>query len=286
MLDIAEELDRRGFPAIACPSLGASLALCVSLAHRTTRIAISTAIQPIYLATATELAGTAAHVQEVSGGRFTLGLGVSHAPVVGRLGVEVGRPLADVERYVAALRAAERFAGPLPPIHLATLRDKMLGLALRIADGAIWANASRTAIGRQVSIARAERAEGFALANMVPTVIDDDIDAARAVHRRTLTSYATLPNYRNYWRAAGHSAQVDAFDDVLANAPRESQGDALRAVMTDEWIDDCTISGPPDAVRAAVEAWRAVGVEPIVVMSSTRGGQAVAIGELMAAYAS
>jgi alkanesulfonate monooxygenase SsuD/methylene tetrahydromethanopterin reductase-like flavin-dependent oxidoreductase (luciferase family) len=286
MLEIAAELDRRGFPGIACPSLGASLALCVSLAHRTTRIAISTAIQPIYLATAAEVAGTAAHVHEVSGGRFTLGLGVSHAPVVGRLGVEVGKPLADVERYVAALRAAERFSGPLPPIHLATLRDKMLDLAARIADGAIWANASRAAIGRQVAIARARRGDDFPLTNMVPTVVDADLDAARAVHRRTLTSYATLPNYRNYWRDAGHAEQVDAFEEVLATASREEQNDALRSVMRDEWIDDCTISGPADAVRAAVGSWREVGVEPIVVMSSTRGGQAVAIGELMDVYGS
>ena len=80
----------------------------------------------------------------MSGARFRLGLGVSHAPVHDRLGVAVGRPLADTRAYVEAVRAA---AGEhTPPIYLATLRDRMLGLAVEVAQGAIWANAARSAV--------------------------------------------------------------------------------------------------------------------------------------------
>ena len=48
--------------------------------------------------------------------------------------------------------------------------------------------------------------------------------------------------------------------------------------MTDAWLDDCTISGSAHAVRDRLDEWMSMGVLPIAVMSSTTGGQAVAIG--------
>ena len=68
----------------------------------------------------------------------------------------------------------------------------MLDLALAEADGAIWANASRRYMPTQVARVPAAGRDGFFLANMVPTVIDADLDAARAIHRRTLSGYVTL----------------------------------------------------------------------------------------------
>ena len=284
IIELATEIERRGFAGIACPSLGATMSLCTSLAHATSSINFWTSIQPIYYNHPFELGNTAAHIHEISGGRFALGLGVSHAPVTKRLGVEVSKPLADIERYVEQMRANERFSGELPPILLATLRDKMLALATRISQGAIWANASLSAIPRQVaSIPESARA-GFRLANMIPTVIDDDVAAARAVNRKTLTGYVILPNYRNYWRAAGYAAEMDAIESTISSTPKEGLADALTATMSDAWLDDCTISGSASHVRDRLEAWAATGVQPIAVMSSTSGGQAKAIGELFTMY--
>ena len=88
-------------------------------------------------------------------------------------------------------------------------------------------------------------------------------------------------------RAAGYVAEMDALEATIATSPKESLGEALVATMSDAWLDDCTISGPPAHVRDRLEAWAATGVQPIAVMSSTSGGQAKAIGELFAAlYAS
>ena len=145
VLELAAEAERRGFAGIACPSLGSAMSLCASLAHTTHEIPFWTSIQPIYLSNAAETAGIASHIAEVSGGRFRLGLGVSHEPAHRRLGITVGPPLEDTRRYVKAVRAAGA-AGPADqpelPIYLATLRDRMLALATEIADGAIWANAA------------------------------------------------------------------------------------------------------------------------------------------------
>jgi alkanesulfonate monooxygenase SsuD/methylene tetrahydromethanopterin reductase-like flavin-dependent oxidoreductase (luciferase family) len=280
LLELAAEADRRGFAGLASPGIHGNLALCGSLAHVTSTIPFWTSIQPIYHSHHGEVAVTAAHLAEVSGGRFRLGLGVSHEPAMERLGISTGRPLADMRAYVEGVKRAKRSAGEIPPVYLATLRDKMLDLALEIADGAIWANASRSYQPTQVARIPAERRDSFFLANMVPTVIDADRAAARAIHRRTLSGYVLLPNYRNYWKQAGYVEEMDAIEAALERGDQA----ALDGLMTDRWIDDCTISGGPSEVRDALESWFDTGVTPIVVMSSTSGGQLHAIGQLLELY--
>jgi alkanesulfonate monooxygenase SsuD/methylene tetrahydromethanopterin reductase-like flavin-dependent oxidoreductase (luciferase family) len=280
ILELAGELDSRGFAGLACPSLGGTLGLCVSLAHSTQRIRFWTSIQPIYYNHPVEAANTVAHIHELSDGRFGFGIGVSHGPVVQRLGVETGKPLSDIRNYVEGMRKQERFSGALPPVYLATLRDRMFALATEIAGGAIWANASLRYMPQQISAHSAEIPDGFFMSNMIPTVIDDDIEAARAVNRKTLLGYVILPNYRNYWRAAGYGEEMDRIEELLASDRR----DELASAMSDAWLDDCTLSGSVDRIRDGIAAWYDAGVTPIAVMSSTAGGQAKAIGELISAY--
>ncbi len=216
ILDLARRAEELRFAGIACPSLGATMGFCVSLAHSTNEIKFWTSIQPIYYSHAIEMANTAAHIHEVSNGRFALGLGVSHGPVIDRLGATTATPLADIKNYLATMKAQERFSGDLPPIYLAALRNKMMQLASEISNGAIWANASRKSIAGQIALLPDSKRSEMFLANMIPTVISDDVEAARAIHRKTLVGYVTLPNYRNYWRACGYGEQIDAFEEILS----------------------------------------------------------------------
>ena len=277
ILELSAEAERRGFPALACPTLGGALGLCVSLAHVTSTIRFYTAIQGIYGNSLSEVANLASHVHEVSQGRFALGLGVSHEPMVRRLGVTIGRPLEDMRNFVSDLRAQSKYSGELPPVYVAALRDRMLGLAEEIAQGALWANASL----RHTSFQRRRvTAPDFYLANMIPTVIDDDIERAAAVNRKTMSVYVRLPNYRNYWKAAGYEEEMEAVEAILAEGRRDDVAEA----MSDRWLSDCTLYGSADRVREGFAAWREIGVEPIAVMSSTSGGQVKAIGELFDLY--
>jgi hypothetical protein len=114
---------------------------------------------------------------------------------------------------------------------------------------------------------------------MIPTVVSDDLSAARAVHRKTLTGYAILPNYRNYWRQAGYEEQMQRFEAVIETSSKVELAEKLQSTMTDDWLDDCTISGSAGQVRDAFNRWWDVGVTPIAVMSSTNGGQVTAIRE-------
>lgn len=282
-VELAAEIERRGFSGIYCPSFGDALGLCLSIAHATTHIEFGTSIQPIYLQHPAALATTASYLHEIAGGRFRLGVGVTHGPVVTRLGVETGKPLADMREYVDTMRVAAQHLGGLPPVVLATLRDKMVGLAVEVGDGAVWANASRSRMAHSLGLVPPARlADGFWIGNMIPTVIDDDVEAARARNRKTLQGYVALPNYRNYWIEAGYEAEMHAV--IAALDARDN--DAVLAAMSDRWLDDCTLSGPVSRVRDGIEAWFDAGVTtPIVVPSSTTGGQAKALAEIFAAFA-
>ena len=280
-IELAKDIEARGFPGVYCPSFGDAMGLCLSVAHATTTLEIGTSIQPIYLQHPAALATSASYLHEVAEGRFRLGVGVTHGPVIKRLGVETGKPLSDMREYVATMRAAGEHMGGLPPVVLATLRDKMVGLAVEVGDGAVWANGSRSRMGHSVGLVPAERrADGFWIGNMIPTVIDDDLDAARARNRSTLQGYVALPNYRNYWIDAGYEAEMHAAKAAID----AGDSDALIAAMSDAWLDDCTLSGPAGRVRDGVEAWFDAGVTPIVVPSSTSGGQAKAFAELFDAF--
>jgi alkanesulfonate monooxygenase SsuD/methylene tetrahydromethanopterin reductase-like flavin-dependent oxidoreductase (luciferase family) len=215
----------------------------------------------------------------VSGGRFVFGVGVSHAPVHQRFGLSVGKPLADTRRFVEQLRAVPRLE--LPPIVLATLRRRMVQLAGEIADGVVWANGARSHMQQSLSNLPKEKRESFFVGNMIPTCISDDKAAAAAVIRRTLTGYAMLPNYQNYWIEAGYGEEMAAVRKALA----AGEQDKLTSLMSERWLSDVTLYGSAAEVREGVEAWYAAGVKtPILVPSSTQGGQMQALQELLAAF--
>src|SRR5882672_9197482 len=194
-----------------------------------------------------EYAQMAAVIHELSGGRFRFGIGVSHGPTYERLGLRAGKPLEDIRQFVADVRGHASQVGGLPPLVLATLRRRMVELAGELAQGAVWANGARSHMAASLRHlpASARDDAAFFIGNMVPTCVDDDRAAAAAVMRKTLASYVRLPNYQNYWIEAGYVEEV----------------------------------------RAGVEAWLATGVRTlIVVASSTRGGQMVALEELIQAF--
>ena len=98
-LELAREIERRGFAGISVSSSYANMAQCTALALATDRIAFATAIAPIYAQTVEEFTQAAAYIHEVSGGRFQFGIGVAHGPSHVRMGVTPGKRLS--ERYRA-----------------------------------------------------------------------------------------------------------------------------------------------------------------------------------------
>src|SRR5919205_2400052 len=187
-LDLAREIERRGFAQIQVSSSFANMAQCTGLAFATERITFATAIAPIYAQTVEEFAHGAAYIHEISGGRFQFGIGVAHGPSHIRMGVTPGKPLGDIRAFVEKFRSYEGI-GALPPIVLAALRKRMVALSAEIAQGVIFANASRSHMAESLSVIPAEKraSADFLIADMIPTCISDDVEAAKSVNRRTLT---------------------------------------------------------------------------------------------------
>ena len=280
-LELAGEIERRGFPGIYCPSLSDGLALCEALAFVTRELTFGTSITPIYTRHVQDFANAVSFIHEVSGGRFRFGIGVSHGPALDRLGIEPGKPLGDMRRFVSDLKAVPR-AGQLPPLVLATLRRRMIRLAEEIGDGMAFANGARSHMAESLGVLSDDARDGdFFIGNMIPTCVSDDRAAAAAVNRRTLTSYAMLPNYRNYWKEAGYEEEMAGVEAAMAAGDYDRVPDAL----SDRWLADTTLFGTAAEVREGIEAWFDAGIKtPIIVPSTVSGGQFVAFEEFFSIW--
>jgi hypothetical protein len=148
----------------------------------------------------------------------------------------------------------------------------------------VFANASRSHMAASLASLPAEKRNdpAFFIGNMIPTCISDDIEAAKAVNRRTLINYGFLPNYRNYWKEAGYQDEMDAIENAIA----EGRRDDVPKYFSDKWLADNTLFGPAAKVREGVEAWRDAGVRDLIIVpSSAAGNQIKALEEVFTAFA-
>jgi probable F420-dependent oxidoreductase len=259
-----------------------SLTVVTAYAMRTQRIRVGTGVVPIYTRTPATMAQTAATIDDLSGGRLTLGLGVSHRPVVeGWHGQTIDRPVAEMREYASIVRAILRGEqppagekwrtgfqlsglGPFPelPIYVAALSPGMLRLAGEIADGVIlWLCTPpyiRDVVIPMVREGR-ERAgkslEGFDIVPAVPTGLVEDPADAHASLRRELIPYFGLPFYRAMLERSGFDDEIAAFD-AAAGA---GDGDGLQRAISERFLGTLAAVGEADAVRAGIERYRAAG---------------------------
>jgi F420-dependent oxidoreductase-like protein len=260
---MAEEL---GYEACYVTHIAArdSLAVCLWYAAQTTRIRLGTGVVPIYTRTPAAMAQEAATIDELSGGRFTLGLGVSHRPVVEAWhGQTIDKPLAEMREYLGSVRAILRgeepntegkwptrfrLAGmatrPDQPLYVAALSPKMLRLAGEIADGVIlWLCTHqyvRDVVVPEVTRGREKAGrslDGFDIVAAVPSAHTDDPGRALDQMRADAQPYFGLPFYRAMIERSGFST-----DEV-----------------TDEFLSALTAIGSEEDVRAGLQAYRDAG---------------------------
>jgi probable F420-dependent oxidoreductase len=229
------------------------IALISMLAAATDRINLGTSIINIWGRDAQAARMAAFTIAEASGGRFVLGLGVSHPHLAGKLrGHRFERPLTRMREYLAAYRAAI-YRGPLadgasePPVLVAALRERMVDLAATDADGALpyLVTSERVAWMRD----RLDAAAGDArplLAVTLPAVVaePDDRDAARAY----LKPYLRTPTYQASWELQGFEA-----------ADWEPPG-------SDRLVDAMVAVGPVGAVRDRIGTLHAAGADHVAII--------------------
>jgi F420-dependent oxidoreductase-like protein len=268
----ATAAERLGFESVWITQLpyarDAALVLA-AYANATERIGLGTGVLPIYTRHPAAMVQMAATLDEMSGGRFILGLGVSHKVTVESMwGLHIHHPVEAMREYLDIVRTSMRdggcaiegkhfsaqwaYSGPRRadlPIMISALSPRMLDLAGEQADGVILWMCSPAYIrdhvvpavtaGRQKA---GKSMESFEIVAAIPVCLTSDRAGAQAVFRGTVERYANLPYYRKVLDASGFKTQLEA------------------GAVSEEMIDELAGIGDEQQVRDAIRRYREAGV--------------------------
>lgn len=302
-LELVQEAERLGFDSVwAAEAYGSDAATVLAwLSAGTSKIKLGSAIFQIPARTAGMTAMTAATIDQLSGGRFRLGLGTS-GPVVseGWHGVRFAKQLQRTREYVDVVRMAlrkervsyngETLELPLPngpgkalkltiapvqekiPIYLAAIGPKNTELAGEIADGWLPFLFAPESVEEFKSLleggaARSGRSlDDFDIAPNVNISINDDIDAARDTMRPLLALYigGMGSKDKNFYTKLMERYGFGEAAHKVQDLYLDGKKDEAAAAIPPDLIDLVTLCGPADAVRDRLAAYRDAGVGTLI----------------------
>lgn len=254
--EFARRVEGWGYAALWLPeSRGRDVLVHSSwLLANTKNLIVAPGIANIYARDAMGMANGQRALAEQSGGRFLLGIGVSHAPtVVGLRGHHYGKPVATMRAYLEAMRAAPYIApepAERPLTIVAALGPRMMALSGELADGAHPYNVppEHTAEARRIL------GPGKLLCPEVWVLLESDPGKARSAARQALAPYMRLDNYVNNWRRLGFG------DADLANGG------------SDRLIDANVAWGGEAAIRRRIQEHWDAGADHVCIQSINPDG--------------
>ena len=244
----AQRIEGMGYGTLWIPeTVGKSpVALSSWLLANTETLNLATGIINIYHREPGVTAAAQLSLAEQSGGRFLLGMGVSHKPLVeGVRGLEYGPPLATMRTYLEKM-AASPYTGikpdDAPPTVIAALGPKMLELAASATTGAhpYFTDPEHTRMAREVMGPDAW------LCVEQKVILEADPVKARAVAKPVAQIYNSLPNYRNNWLRMGLT------EDDIDN-------------LSDRFIDTTFAWGSVDDIRDRIQAHLDAGASHVCI---------------------
>ena len=271
----------------------ATLSAC---AVRTSRVQLGTAITSIYVRSIPTIAMAAASVDDLSGGRFILGIGSSHkVQVVPEHGVPFGKPLTKTRETVEIVRAllrdgAVQYDGETVrienfdfwftphrremPIYVAAVFPKMTALCGEVADGIILTRSTlKTGAAVRATIAEAAEKAGrdpkdVAITSLLPTSVAETREEAFDAMRPGLAFYCGFfPRYNRLVAEHGFADEAAAIAEAFA---RDGL-DAAIGLVTDAMVDATGVAGTPEECRDKIEAYRASGIDLPIISPFARG---------------
>jgi len=275
---------------------GDQFAVLAACATQTSRIRLGTAITSVYVRSVPTIAMAAATVDQLSEGRFILGVGSSHkVQVEPEHGMPYGKPLSRVRESVEIIRELlrdgevryqgetvriERFdlwftpRRPSLPIYVAAVFPKMMALCGEIADGIILTR-STLETGAEVKQHLAEGAKSsgrdpsrIAITSLLPCAVAETRPAALDAMRPGLALYAGFfPRYNRLIAEHGFA------DEAAAIAAAWSRGDraAAQRAVSDAMVDATSVAGTPEQCRERIAAYRDSGIELPIISPFARG---------------
>jgi probable F420-dependent oxidoreductase len=261
--EAAAELEQLGFGAIWFGEAAGREALTHAsvLLAGTKRTVIATGIANIYARDPVAMAAGQKTLAEAYPGRFVLGLGVSHVPLVEKLrGHRYEKPVSTMRVYLDAMDQAPYQAVPpsIKPIRLlAALGPKMLKLAAERADGAHPYNVNP----EHTAQARAILGQGPYLCPEQAVVLETDPAKARKIARDFLGIYLALPNYTNNFLRLG-------FDES-----------DIKNGGSDRLIDSIIAWGDLNAIRNRIRAHHSAGADHVCVQVLSANPRSLPLAE-------
>ena len=265
----AERLGFESVWATQLPDARDAALLLAAYAHATTRVGLGTGVLPIYKRHPTAMVQMAASLDELSGGRFILGIGISHKVTVESMwGLHLDSPVDAMREYLEIVRTSLRdgscafdgkhfsahwaYSAPRRaemPVMISALNPRMLEVAGEQADGVVLWMCSPAYIRDHVVPAvtagrknAGKSLDGFEIVAAVPVCLTSDRAAALAVFSQTVERYASLPYYRKMMDASGFASELAA-------------GHVSEAMM-----DEVAGIGDEQQVRDVIRRYREAGV--------------------------
>jgi probable F420-dependent oxidoreductase len=277
-VELARRAEAAGFDSAWAPEFhnhSGVLALAAA-AHETERIELGTGIAWAFARSPLLTAVTALDLDEMSGGRFVLGLGTGTRRMRTHwLGAPAERPATRLRETVEAVRevwrsaeaGAVRYDGELVqldvrpygragqlrddiPVYVAAVNEGMVRTAGMVADGVVaHPMATPRYIDEVMRPALAEGSRDALVADWVIVAVSDDVDQAREDAKRQIAFHATV---RTYDRILG----LHGFDAVAARIRelwKSFDLAGMTALVTDEMLDEMAVAGTAQECRAALE---------------------------------
>ena len=255
-----------------------------AVAMLSSEMRLGTAIVPVFTRPPALIAMSAATVQQISGGRLILGLGISTPVIVEQwMGVPFQRPLTRLRETAEAIR--EAFTGQKvtldgttvrvngfrmnvtlqtpPPIYIGAQGKKMLRLAGEIGDGLITNFITPPALpGMIAQVREGRRAAGknadgpVDVVCRIMLVVDDEDDKVRAELRRHLAVYLTVPHYNRFFREIGFEHEARVASEAWNAGDRKA---AMNSVP-DRMLEEIYLFGGLERCRKRLEDYAEAGV--------------------------
>jgi probable F420-dependent oxidoreductase len=242
------------------------------------RLRLGTAIIPAYTRSPACFAQSVASMADAAPGRFAIGIGSSSNVIVERWNgvpfVEPYKKVRDVVRFLRDALSGEKVATQYdtfavngfklgvrpevsPPILVAGLREGMLRLAGREADGAIinWLSPEDVSTVKNVVDAAAGGVQREIVARIF-VCPSENADVVRAAARFAIAAYMNVPVYAAFHEWLGRGPQMQGMWDAWKAGDRK----AALAAIPDEVVDDLIVHGSPAACRARIQSYFDHGV--------------------------
>jgi probable F420-dependent oxidoreductase len=263
LVDLMRAVEKNGYSAFWHPESRGyeAMSLGTYLLSKSEKLIIGSSIANIYARDAFTARRGMISMNDLSGGRYILGLGVSHIPMVeGLRGHKYDKPLGAMSAYLDAIH---KDAPADSPVVVAALGPKMLALSGAKAMGAVPYNVTPKHTAQAAKILGKNKI----LAVEQKVTIETDPAKARALGRKELSRYMVLPNYRNNWLREGFS-EAD-----LANGG------------SDKFIDAMCLWGDANTIKKGLRAHFDAGATHVCLQPLHADGDFAARDKMLAALA-